>query len=778
MIGNGILFLCIFFLVYFLPGRLLYNFFPSPRQSEESFPFSIGLGLVLINVTVIVVVGIAGFYGLNFLTDGYVFAVASGVLLVLMVIWWCKGRRYSKEWFVRPSRTQILLWLLTVIAFLFYLTNNDVTNLRQDTCMVRAAMSINFRYIQPDLLALATEGGHLTSYHNAPLQHLPSDQNGFLTQNEGQRLGTGVILSPLLAIFGIFGFHIAYALPGLLLPGLGFLLGKYLFSRQWAAWATSLLLTFNPYSLKVIYIDENFFALCFSTLALALILRPAPMPALAGVALSLFLGIRHVGLLLLPFIFYFLWKKGKKDPRFKRACLRFLGGLVVFGFPYLVLHYNMFMGGNLFEGAMDRPMAPHSFLGFDFKLPVLLNFPFVSEPLRSPYNAYPTLVAFPLDLLQRFGLILAALVPAGLIHLFRQDRLKAGLLIFLFAPILLLVMVQSNWVEPNKMGIPASVLAPAILTIVAGITFFINRKNSIRSRLILCGLGFALPLLFVLLVSGYKAPEDERVYKYPLTYVQHILRPDFVSYAAETPAYVDFEQARMEPSAYPDVRLGYFHSAILRLRLSQLGDTLAHPSFREYERPFSDMLQALVMGPGRSIDPLSIVKVMESSEPRTSLYPMKLFQKDDKSSPESLRLITLDMNQCPTLSPRPLWQDKAPRGGGALLLSGGTAYLVSGFNVEWSNESESIIATRDRFGMVILIFMPALPNKIKLLNGINWVRLDARQYPDRQIPLKLPEGAPVYFLDIRSYLPTRGYARYAVVESEGVWISEATPRSF
>lgn len=777
-----LLFPAIVGLVYWLPGRLFLECLPGDRRDDTPFALSVGLGLVLVNVPVILAVGLAGLVGPALLERWMVLAASALATLGLGVAAWVRrGRGGSFVRFAPLTRERVLLGALTAAATLFFLVRYDGDRLAEEACMVRASMAVNVDYLRPDRVTMEYDRqGEMSPYRASPNQARELGRNQFLLSNQMQRLGPVILISPFFALFGAFGFRLLYALQGLLLPGLGFMLGLAVFRRgdgggkgpSWAPWAVAGLLALNPYTLASPSFDENFLALGFGTLSLALLLRAAVPPFAAGMAFALFLAVRHVGLLLLPAVAWYLARVSEKP---WRSNLRFLGGLALFGLPCLVMHGALLVyQGQLFEGAIDRPPSPHSLFGIPFTLPVLLNFPFVEQPLRSPYMAWPTLAAVPLDLLRRFGLLAAALAPAGVLALMQANRRRAWLLVAWIAPILLLLMVQSNWTEPNKMGVPGSFLPPVVLALVAGAACMLESTRSLARRLGLLGVGLLVPVAAWASASAWHAPLDPRVTTAVPTYLRHVLQNEGVLSLPEHPAFLEADRRRHALSPWPDLRLSYLHPAVVRLRVAQLFDDLRRPSAADYERSLLDVLPRLVMGFDKSVNPLSIAKVLAGQDERATLHPLRVNGADVGGGlPLGTRRMALDLREPVVLATRPLLDANPPD---VPVLQADRVSLVKDLHLPWAGATESLLVGRDRFGTTWVVVMPGPVSPSPWPEWVPEARVDGGAYSGLLVPAEWPIGQPIHLIDVRSIAPFRAYERTLVVQPDGLWSSpvEAT----
>jgi hypothetical protein len=763
---NAAAFVATFALVYWLPGRLLLDLVAPDAGPEERLPLAAGLGIVLVDTSAFLLAGLLGLAGPFHVTRPFMLCVAGGWVVSLgLARLWRRGRDFS-SWVARPTHTQVVVWALTAAGVAFFLVRYDADLLWEEACMVRAASAVVADTLQPDLMGVLTGGEPLSVYQSDPISGQWPGLNAFITHNQGEREGPTVLLAPALALFGIAGFRLVYALQGLLLPGLGFLLGRQVLGRDRWGLAVAILLAFGPYSIENRTFDENFMASCFGTLVLVLLTRARPRPFAAGMAMSLFLGVRHE---MLPVLAFAAAHVAVTSERRLRAVGAFVAGLALLAIPYAVVHVSSVVihNGTWFEGTFHHPLAPHSLLGIPFDLPVQLSFPFLPSPVRSPYNAYPTLIAFPLDLLRRLGLALAAFAPAGVAWMVGRRRREAWLLLAWAGWPLALVMVQSNWVEPNKMGIPATAFAAIAVLLVAGIAFAADAAVPRARRGLVLASGLAVPLAFSLAIRGYEAPRDERAFGLPMTEFATIFPPTMTRYSAETPEYVAWDRARYRPSLLPSPGGGDLEPSLLARDVARLWAELGAPWMRDYERPMPDTLDLLVRGTGVTVGPLSLMRVLQEGAPAPAPPPATPYAAPDG---ERYVDVALDLSSPPLLAAAPIANGAA--GARPLLLDGRAAYLVSGFRASWSEHPENLVAARDRFGTVFLLIDAGEPAHVSASWPLKPERLDASRYPDLRVPLRLPEGVPIRLIEIRSYRPARWYSRWLILRGDEVWLSD------
>jgi len=775
MFVHALEFLLISALVYYVPGRLLCHLIVKDLKPEESLPFSMGLGLVTVIPAALIIVGLTGIFVPISLTWWVVAVSAAGVAGITLLLLRMGGRLATFRPFSRPTRMQGALWGLAAIMTGLFLVLFDSAIMDEDSCTIRAATAVHHPYDSPEHLSPGVEPDDMSEYHRMASTLSFADGNRLAAPNQvGQRLGPTALLAPFMSLFGLFGFRLVYALQGLLLPGLAFCLGRRLTGRTWGGGLAAVLLTLSPYAIEVQMFDENFISSCFGTLALALLLRSRPSFVGAGLALGLFLGIRHVGVVLLPFVFLYVWYRS--DRSWLEAG-RFAAALLAGSLPYIMMHVLVFLQtGDLFEGASGRPSVPHSLMGMDFSLNVVLNWPFVESPLRSPYMAYPPLLAFPLDFIRRFGFVLVALLPLGSYGLWRRSRLDALLLAGWFLPFMALLMVQSNWVEPDKMGIPATVLAPAVLAMCAGAVSLLQKTMTWIGRAAWMSAGIAIPAIVATACGDLRLERDDRVFAATPDYIKEIMPESTVLRLPETEAFVELDRARYRPSPWPSVHLGGLHPSHLSRRAAQLARELESPAVEHYTPSTVSMAHRAMMCPDQYMGPLSVMRDIRQAESGSTPRENGTFVQRADPGEEPSMCVRMSLDSAPSVSLEPLVPAECARDGRIIDLTTGEVFKIRDIEVPWSAHPITLVAGRTRLGTVFMSMGPVVADCVdsesKGPGGIREIRgsVDARG------PLlKVPQGSRLILSEIRSIVPNRFYRRYAVLDPDRVWVSAPLP---
>ncbi len=759
MIGNLLGLSLLFAVVIWLPGRLLSALLVADPAPEERLPTAIGLGVVTVFTAVILVVGALGLAGPFFATRTVVVAVALAISLVCGVLllrrndWrWPKGTLW-----IRPTRNQAAMLALSGLAFTWYLVQYDADQVLEDSCIVQSSMAIDVNFARPELLQRV--------YSPEALRFLDEDwvdlgqepANRFLV-DYGQRLGPGVLIAPFVAAFGAFGLRLCFALQGLLLPALGFLLGMALLRRRWAAWLLAVLLAFNPWSLDFHVNDENFIALWSGTLALWLLLRPRPAVVASAIAMAMFLGTRHVGVLMLPVLLWYVLTDKRMGVR---SALTMGVALVLGCLPYLILHGTFLLTGeDLYEG---KPVL--------FGLP-----PFAETLLRSPYNGYANILLYPLDLLHRLGLLLAATIPAGLWLLWRTRRRDLLLLLGWMVPIWLVVLPMSNWVEANKIGIPASVLAPVMIAVVAGLVWLADGGVSLPKRAVGGALGLLLMAGFAFPAAAVQTPQDERVYA---LFGDHPgdgsdgMPAGVPPIVREAAAYTSWDRERYAPRWLPDPGTGGvpLHHKVAGLRVRQLTRSLRRPSVAEHEQPLTDWYSTQLMGPGFFVSALSMYRVAEGGPVAPTPW------KPTEAGDSAVIRIDLGLESPPSVAEQPLRLAPSDAAGAPIATADGRPVLITGLRVDWLSWPLNIVIARDVFGTLHVLLLPFEPALVKVPERLGLRVLDGAKFKN-VLPLEAPVDGLVRIHDARSYATSRTIVRYATVGPAGTWVSRPAAVQF
>ncbi len=668
--------LCIPILVS--PGWLLVRLI----RDEDSAPveellFALCLGTWLVSFSTVTLVGLLGL--------AFPVFVRLPVLLAVALVWdglllWRLRRRGPLAPQLRPSALGRWDWgVLAVMLGLFVvaLLNYDRAFFDEERCIIRSSVLPYYNYFRAGLPMM----------HELPQWML--ERNPFLFWNGGQREGMSFVLTPFLAVFQYLGFRACFAFHHLAIGAGTYILTRRLLGSRGLGLVAALFLCLNPYTMTMVDVDDNVFALATGSVALAFLLRRPVHWFWFMLPYGLFLGIRHEGVLTLPGVIWWLRHQPVRGAARRQRRLHLALGALAFTFPFLLYHaFLIFVHGTPYEAFVAQPAVTHRFLGLELELHGLLNWPFHEQLARSPFSAHPPLVAFPLALLVGLGVLAWAMVPGGLAWLRRHRPGFFGLGLFWFLPFCSLLLIQSNWTEMDKMGIPNTVLTPVVVWVMAGVLALSAKPPDKAWRRALVPAVAALLLSLGLVAAGRVSfPVDARGFDFIPIYMPE----DFpLQSRSEDPLYVEHEQRRttrlkfLPWQAGPDaIELGP-KLQLLRRRAATLWQDLREPDFA-YRRA---NLTALVRSTSGLDDYMHFPVTSIAAERGDLSLADTAVNRELAARPKVL--VELDLAKAPIQQKLLLAPAEGP-GPQPISLEAGQATLLSNLAVPWSSEPVSVL---------------------------------------------------------------------------------------
>ena len=290
-----------------------------------------------------------------------------------------------------------------------------------------------------------------------------------LTITNREREGTFSLIAPFAMLWGFFGLRLIFACTVALNGVFGLLI-----ARRWlggslpASLLLALLFSSFPFGADILWNDTNTVAF-FSAAALLYVASCRPRHVwLLGALFAALVSVRHIAIVsaLGPLL---LGLRGR-GPRWPGHALGYGAALLLVLLPLLVHHAVAFGSPFSYESFAEYSRYPHQLLGVRFELNGMLNFPFHSELVRTPFNLLPVMFLFPLWLTSRMGVVLAALGLVGAAaHVSRAWRGMLPVMLFV-APYLLILAVNENWMQIEKMGAIAPVMPVLLLACALGAT--------------------------------------------------------------------------------------------------------------------------------------------------------------------------------------------------------------------------------------------------------------------------------------------------------------------
>ena len=353
------------------------------------------------------------------------------------------------------------------------------------------------------------------------------DSYGIITKD--QRIGAPMVAAPFFLAFGLFGFHLLFALGNALIVPAGVLASRAALPRQepdspqaarWAGLGGATALALNPYVLSIDRLNANLLVLPLCLLLLHLLTRHDAPWAAAGLLFGVIAGIRNEAICFVPAIIFWLMSSGG-DPRIRvptrlrrlvtvgACCVLAMGPIFywkAWAFGHPLMHPSQYPH---FQGF--RPEFEHALLGWSFSFNGLFNWPLHDTLVRTPHFAFPTWLLFPLVTLRTWGLLGGAILGLGLHALWRRGRhwLAATLLLWVL-PVYALFGPQENW-EEVKMTFMLLAWPPLALLAAAGLDGLWRGRRQRGTWIRLGGLALALMIL-VKACGAVNAPADERWY--------------------------------------------------------------------------------------------------------------------------------------------------------------------------------------------------------------------------------------------------------------------------
>jgi hypothetical protein len=792
---------------FLVPGMLVVRLAGRDEHRDAFFGASLAVGLGLVCYLSLLVVGLLGLVVKVHvslpLVVGLALALTAGAGILLRL---SEGSfAFLKELFVTAPRTAFSLPLflylaaVTAVALLVY----DSALFDQERCVSRAGILPFADYLT----------GRLPVGFPGCIECF-RDRNAFFLWNGGQREGPAVLVANAMALFGFPGFRIMNALLALVTGWLGFHLGRQVFESRPLGYLTSAALVLNPMVLSIPLEDENTMALALGTALFFFLFRKRPAWALVGLFAGLFLGIRHEGVVSLAALAIVAWTAGR-NLRFKTPLADELFGrgrvtaFVVLGLatvaasvPWIWAHAWLFsQTGGVYESFLSMPATEHRFLGIRFPFNGLLSWPFVPEPVRSPYNGFPTLVSFPLTLLRTWGILLCALGLTGVAWGWRNRRVETLAGAAWLLPALALLMVMANWVQPNKMGVFLCFSQPVALAMAAGVRQVGTALSALRTS---GALKPALPTAGVLVASvgllaalplglrSFQAPLDQRNFGARVEYIvnDYPVTPPMVHGTEEAYAALDRQQLAAL-HLFPDFFLAdwFRRPELLPVRSRQVLHDFAAPYFRQFADRAKDLLYGLSGLPEAMVRSLALCRHEACDPSHVTLddmmhHPVGHIRDDmggtrglpQVSEPPGTAAVPLVLDLSRPLVTNPGFLAPAPLPE-ALPALPARPLVATAIPIPWADGQSGHFA--------MIPFAPGYYWIVLWFGDFTTTHLDSRTDislitpgPDLRIPLSLPDGAVVRITEATTIEPSRLHVWTAVVRSGNVAIEGPVPSSY
>jgi hypothetical protein len=277
---------------------------------------------------------------------------------------------------------------------------------------------------------------------DAPIHYLvqhPTDQfNGLASLFYEQRLGNAPILAGHVAMFGTAGWFLATVFASLVTAVFSWLIARELGAGPVAAAIGAAIFIYGSQHFLGYAVNENLYAMALVSFLLWTALREEMswgVVVLVGITAGHLVGVRHTSVLFWPAVAAgVLWRPGALGQRARRFALA-LGLAILFLLPWL--YVNQIMLGGAFDHPKIHPestdrIVKNTLMGWSFSFRAL-NWPFLEQISRTPWNPLPTLLWLPLWAGKCYGQLTLALAAVGLWGL-RQRRRQLGLILLFVVP--------------------------------------------------------------------------------------------------------------------------------------------------------------------------------------------------------------------------------------------------------------------------------------------------------------------------------------------------------
>ncbi len=763
-----------FLVAFVLPGLVVVEAVAREKYRGARMAMAGAVGVALVCYLSLTLVGFLGLRFPVYLTGWFVIGNSLLVTLVAFAL----VRRHAGG--ARPAwhrlvRTVADAWDWRLALFLtgvtaLYLIGYDSAAFDQERCISRACLLPLHPYLLPDL-PLYFDG----------CTECFEGRNAFFIWNGHQRMGPSVFVAPFVALFGLPGFRLLHAFMGLLAAWFGYHAAREHLGQSGYGYVAGFLMACNPWALGISLVDENILCLGLGSVIFYLVSARRTQWLLVGLFFGLFIGIRHVGLLALPAIIYAVVVRGKERQYDAAWYHRYFGSepvsnlttialsILLFSMPWIFVHARAWLVGlPLYESFAGLPAMTHRFLGLEFTLHGLLNWPFIELPVRSPFNGFPNFVALPLQIVVTLGLAGLAAVAIGIVGSWREGRRLLFFGALWTLPVWLLLSVTANWIEPNKSGIFLCFVQPVVVAVAAGICYLVKswqtdrlaRPSLIGAGVILVGGGLLLAL------PSYNAPMDARSLQARPEYAEEVFPVTPPLMLAGEADYAIAERNKLtRVNLLPDYRdVPFLRSATVAIvRLKQLWQDFSRPWPEEYCARPKDLLHSLsgIPNPSTGVS-VSLARMMHRPVTRfcgTELLPPPCQNGVDDGD---LVGVKLDLSTAPPMSEELLSRATAkdlPKAGGKIL-------FASLGNLSWSGGNA-----------VHAAIIPGGPGEVWAVIWYGDYSFDHLEAESGVGPLKVSEQPAIEFevsanalirvVDISSAAPNRFHVWFAPADKLG-----------
>ena len=441
-------------------------------------------------------------YGMAFMTGQlmsfwFVFTTTSFTIGVLIGLWLMRSGSYQ---LIIPSRRKNILFLsLILLIFIFHLSTFTYPEKNRYNCPDNwaylntdketlyglhnpaSAVPENIRSVaidDIDAIEFNLTADFPTVMETQAMHYRVEENQGTILANyqlefaNDESFALGIHPSYFLALYGLFGFRLMYSLIFTFSSCVLLLILWTLPLNRILNGLILLLLNFSPLLHIEYEINRNYLSMLIILIILAHLVtsKSRIWYIVSGASYGFLVGLNPITVLMAPAFLIHFWR------RWKRA-LPFLLGVTLLLAPVLAIRYILYENALMYEGFLYYPQFVHSFFGWTFHIPTLLNYPFYGNVVRSPGFAYPTFIYLPLVLIKSLGILLFCAMAWGT-RIIRDIRTR---LMLIAIPVILVgfLMINENWRE-GKTTFLVMVLPILLIFAMGGLRTLIMNAGRVR----------------------------------------------------------------------------------------------------------------------------------------------------------------------------------------------------------------------------------------------------------------------------------------------------------
>jgi len=439
-----------FSLVILLPGALLATVATRHKEVHlaEFLALTLGLGLVAAPLGAYLIILATGntLVWPFLIIPALLVSIAAGVAAK-------KGHR--------PTRILHDRWLwaaLGLVVLITFLTYDPSLYLSTLFTWVRSAAGNCFR-----------QGTF--QYLGIPSPTLTSQMPPAGTSWDGVMRGNVALSSLFTLLCGMSGLRWLRIANALLLAVVGFSLGRHLTGRRAGGFVGLVVFALNPFTVMIQEADRNVLALAWGALAfLALerrLLPPWAIGLLAGWTTGLGLQLLPA-LYIIPIAFHYLTGK-KRD--WRAAAVAAGTGLAVATIWLVTIGW--------YDATHYQTVYTYDMGLFVLRTHYSLGFPFSWPIFTQAGTIYPAFLAFPLHVIDTFGVLLLGIALAGVWRLRVLHRRTLVTVLLFGLPSYLVVALMTGMVE-DQLRLIVVALLPILVCLTVGLDWLAIRRNQIH----------------------------------------------------------------------------------------------------------------------------------------------------------------------------------------------------------------------------------------------------------------------------------------------------------